>query len=357
MSDPISKAAAKKPFPLRLTTLLLITQLASINLAFADTTADSHSRWTVLEDNDGMISHHDQHYTQGFRYSGLLPSPVSGGFEAELFSALGHVLPMYRPDPDADPRIRWIVLGQSIFTPSNTDESTPDPTDRPYAGWLYTGVDLLQDNRGQDLNNLELLVGVIGPWSGADRAQDSFHTVFGFPDAHGWSAQLANRGAFQLSFDRKQRISVQWDGRWAADVVGEAGFSVGSVFRYADVGILLRVGDALAVDYGPDRIRPAPSGGGYFKPQALPAGYFHSYAFIGTQTRRVAYNRFIDGATELGGPSLNTNRVVTDLVGGCSLFFGKSVRADFTATRRSREFANQHGDDLFGAAALTVVFD
>ena len=48
------------------------------------------------------------------------------------------------------PRHRYAVfLGQSFFTPKDKSRNPPDPTDRPYGGWLYGGVSLLQEAGGQ----------------------------------------------------------------------------------------------------------------------------------------------------------------------------------------------------------------
>ena len=61
-------------------------------------------------------------------------------------------------------------LAQLISTPANTQLSTPQPADRPWAGLLYLGPTLQLDT-GRRLDILKLYVGVTGSWSLADRAQ------------------------------------------------------------------------------------------------------------------------------------------------------------------------------------------
>lgn len=315
-------------------------------------------RWTLLEDNDGMITHDDRHYTQGLRLTGLLPETLPGSADEALFDDLGAVLPMYRRGGDSHRRIQWSPLGQSLFTPSDTELNPPDRADRPYAGWLYAGAALLQENRHGEhvsgLNSLELTAGVIGKWALGRQVQSTFHRTFGFGNAYGWSEQLANRAAVQLSYDRKQRLTLLPGNAVGIDLVPEAGFSVGSVLRDIDAGALLRIGSGLQTDYGPDRIRPAPSGTSYYNEQAIGALSIRGYFFVGAQERWTFYNRFIDGSRELGGPGLQRREAVSDLVAGFSLLFGRNGRADFTATRRSREFATQQTNDIFGSASLTL---
>lgn len=321
---------------------------------------NSNHRWTLLEDNDGMITHDDRHYTQGLRVSDLLPETSPGSPDDMLFDDLGSVLPMYRRSGGSHRRIEWSPLGQSLFTPADTQLNPPDPTDRPYAGWLYLGGALLQENRHggrvSGLNSLELTAGVVGKWALGRQVQSTFHRTFGFGNAYGWSEQLANRAAVQLSYDRKQRFELRSGNGFNVDLVPEAGFSVGSVLRDVDTGLLLRIGDDLQADYGPDRIRPAPSGTTYFDETAIGEWSVRGYFFVGAQERWTFYNRFIDGSRELGSPGLDRRDAVTDLVAGFSLLIGRDCRMDFSGTRRSREFATQQTNDAFGSASLTVRF-
>jgi hypothetical protein len=311
-------------------------------------------RWALLEDNDGMVSKQDRHYTQGMRITDLLPEPAPGKFVDRSFDAIGTVLPMYRPGGRR--RLEWIVFGQSVFTPEDLNLSIPDPHDRPYAAWVYTGAALLQENSGRRLDSLEVLGGIIGPDAFGRGAQDGFHRVFGFGSANGWSRQLQNRGAFQFSYEHHERIGVSLGNRWGIDAVPEAGISAGSVMQYAEAGLMLRAGNALQADYGPEHIRPALSGTAWFDDQALDKLQLGFYLFAAAQGRRVFFNRFIDAAHEVAPLGLEHRNNVTDLLVGGSFFVGRHAHADLSATRRAREFEGQNRSDLFGSAALTLQF-
>jgi len=77
----------------------------------------------------------------------------------------GSVSPLFSfipQTPETDDRLEWTILGQSIFTPENHGLSDPSLNDRPYAGWLYTGLNFIQDFDAQQLTTLEFLGGVVG---------------------------------------------------------------------------------------------------------------------------------------------------------------------------------------------------
>ncbi len=339
---------------LRLATAFALVLVAVCGTSLTARAADDASRWELLDDNDGTVSGQDRHYTQGLRITGLLPEPRPGDVLDRTFDAVGIVLPMYRPGGRR--RLEWIAFGQSVFTPEDLNLTIPDPRDRPYAAWVYTGAGLLQENSGRRLDKLEVLAGVIGPDAFGRGAQDGFHRVFGFGSANGWSQQLRNRGAFQFSYEHHERIGLSFGDRWGIDAVPEAGISAGSVMQYADAGLMLRFGNALKADYGPDHIRPALSGSSWVDDEVLGKHHFGFYLFTAAQGRRVFFNRFIDAAHEVAPTGLEHRNEVTDVLVGGSIFFGRHVQADLSATRRAREFEGQNRPDLFGSAALTIQF-
>ncbi|MDB5988086.1 MAG: hypothetical protein JWR16_3139 [Nevskia sp.] len=321
-----------------------------------DTPPPQAGRLGLIEENDGILSHQDRHYTQGLRISYLSGSLPQGSFWDRSFDWIGVVLPMYRSSAESQRRFEWQVLGQSEFTPKDTHLVPPDPTDRPYAAWLYTGFDWLQENDGHSLHNLEAQVGVVGPAAFGKQVQNGYHAIAGFGKAEGWKYELANRPAFQFSYEYHRRLELELGDRFGFDFVPEAGLSMGTVMRYAEVGGLLRFGNALHADYGPERIRPALSGTAYFDERGLGTGKFHFYLFAGAQGRRVFYNRFIDGSKEIENPGIDRKQEVADFVGGTSLFFTRRVRADFSAVLRTAEYSGQPRKDSYGSAEISVQF-
>lgn len=334
----------------------MLARAALAALLLATAAARAESRYALTEENDALPTGADRHYTQGLRLDYTF-APASDGPWAAAFEGLSTVLPMFGAAPGARRLVDWIAVGQSIFTPKELQRSPPDPTDRPYAGWLYTGLGIAQEHAGRRYDSLELLAGLTGPAALAREEQDAFHRLLGLHAATGYSHQLANRGAAQFSYQHAERLAlrVHGPGGLGVDLVPEAGFSVGSVFRYVEAGTLLRIGDALDTDYGPLRVRPGLSGARFFDRARLQPG-LHGYAYAGVQVRRVFYDAFIDRAVEVAPPGLARKPWVSDYVAGAALQVHRWLRIDFTATRRSRQFYGQRGADVFGATTFSTAF-
>ncbi len=247
------------------------------------------------------------------------------------------------------------MLGQQIFTPANKNLPVPDPTDRPYAGWLYTGLGLMQNSGGRRFDELSLSLGVVGPDALGSEVQNTFHKVFGYGKTEGWSYQLHNEPAATLAYVHKWRFGTRFDqvGGLEIDALPEAGISAGNVLTYAEATAVVRLGWGLAADYGPRMLQPALTGGSYFNP-ALAGRRWGGYLLVGVQGREVAHNIFLDGNTWENSPSVERYPWVHDEYLGFSVYGWDRVRADFIYVRRSLEFTGQTNDDRYGSATVTV---
>jgi hypothetical protein len=311
-------------------------------------------RFMVMEENDYFASNDDRHYTQGVRAS-YLSGPVTLNDSLDQpYIWLGNNLPIF-DGSDHKRKYEWTV-GQSIFTPTNTLFVDPSGKDRPYAAWLYIGAGLLQETKHgsyHTLENAELLMGVVGPAALGGITQNDFHQFIGVSSALGWENQLKNEPGFVANYERKWRFQEPLTGNLVVDVIPELGASVGNILTYGEAGGMVRFGQNLAADYGPDRIRPSLSGTGWFDPDQL-NGDLGWYLFLGTQGRVVGQNIFLDGNTFVSSPSVDKKTLVADFMGGASLFWSSALRVDFTVTQRTKEFYSQQGHpDRFGGINLT----
>ena len=249
----------------------------------------------------------------------------------------------------------WTVLGQSLFTPKNLQAITPTNKDRPYGAWLYTGLNLLQEKDHQDfttLQNFEVLGGVVGPFALGNLTQNDFHQFIGVQPARGWQNQLHNEPGISLSAEQKWRFAEPLGGNFAVDAIPEAGATVGNIFTYGEVGGLVRIGQNLGADYGPNQIRPSLSGTSWFNAEKL-NGKMGWYLFAGTQGRVVGRNIFLDGNSFENSPSVDKKPLVADFIAGASVLWTTAIRMDFTVTDRTKEFYGQQGDnDRFGGIDL-----
>lgn len=322
------------------------------------------SRFTILEENDSLFFNSDKHYTQGLRLSDLIGgSPRPGSLWEDGFDLLSFG-PFFQGGTGID-RKTALLAGQSIFTPKNLSLKPPDPKDRPYAGWLYGGLSMLQDNplifdNAHMLENFEIDFGMVGPGALGELAQNTFHQFIGAQQAKGWSDQIQHEFGGMASYERLWRLPLlgadePGDGI-GIDIVPEIGATAGNIFTYGDVGGMLRIGRGLGADYGPVRVRPALSGTDYFNQAGLDEHEHGWYFFIGTQGRAVGRNIFLDGNTFRTSRSVPKKVFVGDAEAGVALLWSRSLRVDISVTTRSEEFHGQHGPDDVCAASLTFSF-
>lgn len=336
--------------------LALVAALLPLDAALAADAdeAGNLDRTTLLEENDSLYFNTDKHYTQGLRISDLRPAVAAGSGWNAPFDFLGGIAPVFEPASADNKAARYysIFAGQSFFTPKDLSRKPPDPNDRPYAGWLYAGLSLLEQSHGDTLENLELELGIVGPDAFGREVQNKYHQFIGAEHANGWDSQIRDEPGMTLSYERFWRFGLIGDDEGGADIVPSAGATVGNVFTYGEVGALLRIGSGLAADYGPARIRPALSGTDYFDGHYA-RDRFGYYFFAGTQGRAVGRNIFLDGNSFRQSASVDKKNLVADIQAGFSVFWSTAIRADFSVVQRTEEFEGQHGPDPIGTASLS----
>jgi hypothetical protein len=315
--------------------------------------ADDFGRITLTEENDSIVFPTDRYYTQGFEFAYLGPDVEAESLWAGPFDGLT-AIGLFRSGALVSRRYQ-IIFGQSIFTPDDTGAEDPDPEDRPYAGWTYGGLSFVQDTDKRRLDNLELLVGIVGPAAQGRPTQNDWHQFIGVDTANGWDRQLHNEPGILLTYERKYRFIQPLVGGFAVDAIPEAGVTLGNVMTYGELGTMLRFGRNLEADYGPNRIRPSLSGTSYFNADYLedPFGF---YVYVGAQGRAVAQNIFLDGNTWRESRDVDKEHFVGDLTGGVALFWSNAVKLDAGFTYRTEEFEGQDGDTKFANVNLTVGF-
>jgi len=335
----------------------IITTMAvcgSLSMGPKAARADEFGRVSLLEENDSLYDSSDKHYTQGLRASYLTPDLGPGSRWNAPFDFLGALAPVFSSGAAGQERARRyaVFVGQSIFTPNDKTVISPDPSDRPYAGWLYVGASLLQETDRAMLEHVEVSLGVVGPGALGRQAQNDFHQFIGAAQAKGWSHQLRNEPGMMLSYERLWRVPLLSVAGLSLDTVPQLGATLGNVATYGSAGGMIRIGRNLQADYGPARIRPALSGTDYFDAAHMD-GSFGFYVFAGAQGRIVGQNIFLDGNTFHSGPSVDKRLFVGDLQAGVSLFWSNDIQAVFSAVSRTREYDNQPSPDVIGTATIS----
>ncbi len=320
--------------------------------------------WTinVLEEDDFWApDNRDRHYTHGIRFSTTTGDVQQAEWEAP-FNWLAAVTPAFAlpsgigASPGVSRRYNLIPLGQNIYTPENGGLINPNPRDRPYAGWAYAGIGLMQDTSGETFEELALKLGLVGPGSLANRTQTRFHLLINVGTFKGWHAQLRNEPAADLYFEKKWRYfhplnSQDPHKEWGWEIIPQAGARVGNVYDYLAGGSMIRIGRNLFVDYGPPHI-DLNTGADYFNPVRATVGDAAFYAFIGGETRIVGHNIFLDGNDFTASPSVAKRSLVGDFEAGLAASW-RHFRMSYTYVYRSQEFFHQHAPDHYGSLNLT----
>ncbi|MBN2234497.1 MAG: lipid A deacylase LpxR family protein, partial [Opitutales bacterium] len=251
------------------------------------------------------------------------------------------------------------VIGQNIYTPQNTETSEYVPDDRPYAGWLYTGVGVVWKNQ-RVRNTLLFHLGMVGPASMAKETQRMIHDLKNIEHPMGWEHQLHNEIGLVVAYERMwrwppspvKRLGLDWE------LLPHAGLVLGNVHCHANAGAELRAGINLPDDFGTAAIGPTaststPIGGDMKTSRALLDLGFHLFARV--DGRAVARNIFLDGNTFDDSHSVERKVWVSDLSIGFVVTY-KNTKLAYAHVSRTREYQVQEEPQKFGTITLSWAF-
>jgi len=294
----------------------------------------------------------DRNYTNGIQITYLTPD------FAYLAKKLGFIGGIYRrieeilPSGGEQRQVRaGFAIGHLVFTPADYSRVDPDPTDRPYAGYLYCGFSGLIFNL-QTSHRLDIQIGLVGPPSFAEKAQKFVHSARGLEIPQGWASQLRSEVAFLISYDQQRRLfRHELDSGWGVELFAQAGATAGTLRTHATLGSQLRAGWRLPSDFGGSLIRPA---GDTFVPTADDPP-FSLTGFVGVEGRAVARDLFLDGNTFRDSAWVPKEKLVGDLVLGISIGVG-DWKLTYASAFRSNEFKNQQVGHRFASVTLSRLY-
>jgi hypothetical protein len=311
----------------------------------------------VYFEND-LFAGTDRYYTNGAKLSWSSPdlseyrdSPYASPF-LPLFDLLPYI------NEAAYQKNLVFAIGQSIYTPDNTESYDLSRNDRPYAGWLYVGVGAVWKNE-RVRNSLILDVGLVGSYSYAQETQRYIHDARGFDHPNGWDNQLHNELGVMLAYERTWRFPhiVRRSGfEW--ELLPHAGAVVGNVKTHVNFGGELRFGLNLPDDYGTGVIGPAsttstPLDGAMGASRSwFPLG---TYFFARADGRAVGRNVFVDGNTFGDSHSVGHRLFVADLSAGIAMNY-KNTKIAYAFVYRSKEFDQQMAAQVFGTVSVNWTF-
>jgi len=246
-------------------------------------------------------------------------------------------------------------LGQLMYTPLDTDSAIPDPNDRPYAGLLYGAVSLHLE-RDHYYHGLKVMIGVVGPGSGAENTQDLAHELITSDRDQGWNSQLHNEPIFNLIYEHRRKYLLYGeDSGWVAEALPYANAMVGNYLTQGQVGTQFRVGRGIPDDFGTSLLR----GMGFLPPprwtnrdERAGLGYwFHA----GVSGLLVLQNITLDGNTGQSSPEVDRRGFVPMAEIGAGLG-NRRLQASLSYVFLGKKFDGQAQDSLFAALNVSYFF-
>lgn len=190
-----------------------------------------------------------------------------------------------------------LSLEQIIVTPNNTQLTTPQYDDLPYAGYFSVSSFLFEWNKNS-FNEYSMEIGIMGKYSGAEFIQKMFHKIIGNNQPQGWDTQLSTRFTFNLLLQHGMK---SWQGTIAknfhADWFNHYGATLGNFNVSAFGGSTIRMGQNYVQNFN----------GHYpfLKGEANLLGDTQKHGFgwstsVGIETKVLAYSAILDTAAKEG---------------------------------------------------------
>ncbi|MCB1746756.1 MAG: lipid A deacylase LpxR family protein [Gammaproteobacteria bacterium] len=304
----------------------------------------------LVSDNDLYVDGRDRHYTAGTQ----LAWAMARGAAPRWLSWPGALSPL---DGGAAAREVSLAIGQVIATPEDLAAANPDPTDRPYAGWLYGDLAVI-NHAGMNEDEIGLSVGTLGPASLAAKAHRLLHDLTPSVKPRGWHAQVDDEPTLQLRYRFSRFIPVKPDDVWKGDLVPRAQLSLGNVYTGLDLGLAWRFGS-----YVPRRDLPARIGPGLasatprFEARRGRTDWMFRADVVG---HLVAHNVFLDGSLfDDDSPGVDSRSFAWQASAGVQFTCGTlplPFAFGFTYVWRESEFHGQRGMNRYGSVNLALRF-
>lgn len=226
-------------------------------------------------------------------------------------------------------------LGQEIYTP-RLDGPFPIEGERPYAGWLFAelGTHFVSGRRVRTLSGA---IGVTGPPSYAEQAQDGIHAILGEHERRGWAHQLDEHVGVQLGYTDRLAVSGALGGARAASLSVGWGARAGSVRSDVHVGAMVRLGARAALAWSPADLERTPASGWY--------------AIAGVRQFVVLHDLFVEGNAM--HPGAERRMFVAETTLGIG-WRSRQTTLEYRWVRRGREYDAQPVPHAIGSLALTI---
>jgi hypothetical protein len=318
---------------------------------FAQENEDKSEKWDIVRSNlyfeNDMYFNTDYDYTAGLRLSFLyhVTNPGENIFD---FSPL---------DFGNASTYRSFAIVHQMYTPKNKLETRLIPNDRPYAGWTYVESGLHKSSKTH-LRSLNIKVGTIGPYSGAEYFQNFAHKVVGSPKVNGWGNQLHNEIGINLKYTHKWRMMYKKNHTYESSLVPFGEIELGNVSTKATGGFSMRIGYNIPKDFGVSSIDIGGEDGiPAYKEEILTKKKCWSFSFnIHAATSLIARDIFLDGNTFKDSHSVNKEEIIGYAGVGVSIRYQRFI-FDFIQIYNTRKFSSEETGHDTGSIVISWIFN
>ena len=341
----------------------LILALGSLAVSVtAQTTTPTWTGWRLYAENDTFAwtrETTDRHYTHGTRVALRRSQPETWSLSKRTFDLCPTFLCPAKPEIRRDEVVSTFVIGQNQYTPKDITSFLPDPEDRPFAGYLYAGVNTTigAEIQAEALwsavkiipeTTIEMDLGVLGSPSLAGSAQATVHVLRESRIPRGWHAQIGPEPTAQLLYANRVGLRLHPLAHPVLpqlEVTPSVRGALGTVQVFGAAGVTLRAGwnlTGLATN---------------IIPIAYDLGAPHSWglsASFGWERRWWARNAFLDGGILGEPPSADRQPHNTDVRWSVELRVDPFTMT-YTDVERTQELASgpfSGPDHRFGSLAL-----
>lgn len=234
-------------------------------------------------------------------------------------------------------------VGMQVYTPKDISLPNPPRDDLPYSGLLYWQGTLhsLDDHTA---DRVYLLLGIVGPASGAAWAQSAIHELIGSQDPKGWDTQLDNEPVFKVGLARRWRAMHHnfSQSNLGVDIVTNSELAMGTLESMADFAVSFRFGENLLRSYPTAGLLP----GRDINPNAGQAGGHFNVFFT-------ALARFQPNAIYVQGNTFGGKKTDLDIEKEQFIW---SVGINWSAGNWGYEYAMQKGSPIFDGQYAAQTF-
>lgn len=288
----------------------------------------------LKSDNDAYLAYgQDRYYTNG------------------LFLTYRHALKQLNTLKRTNKLIYEIEAGQKMFNPRSGNPKDITRIDRPFAAYLYGGLNFNWLYNSENSLKVSIQLGTIGPNAQGKEAQIFLHKTFGFYPIHGWDWQIKNEIGVNTSINYDYFLFRSPSKK--ADLSLSSYINAGNTFAGVGAGVLFRTG-SLKQFYNTVYNNSVISNN-----SAIASSSNELFFYLKPMVHYVSYDATIQGglSNEDKGPTIFDVKPLVFSQELGVMYAKRRISADFALIFKSREVQSRAKAHQYGSISLYYRFN